>query len=618
MKASAQKYQITTFNPNFIAMPFKLSPVVFFFLFLVAACFPFHQTCAQTERGAFIRLTDPLKESTTSNSATRFIIGSTCTTCKLLINDEPIRVYPSGAFAHAIHLDSGVNTFALLAIDAKGKKKEKRISFQYQPPEAPKPTKDWIIEQFQVFPKGDLWLRSGDPVHFRIKARTGGKLIVQPGNILLHELPDSLTQSMPGIYQGTYIIQSTDTFQKQAWQATLITPSNDSIRKNSNNACSILKENEPFIVETTGRLAYLEYGMGDDRLGGAKMGYLDSAIRLQVVGKIDQDYRIRLTQNRHAFIPIEHVRNLPSGIWPPQSLTGKIKLIGKEKSDLLQLQLFQRLPYHTQQRLDPSMIVLDVFGATNNTNWIDQPDTIREIKRVQLEQIADGHVRLFIYLKHPSFWGHRVYYEGNNLILEVNRAPASLALNNLTIGLDAGHGGSNTGAAGALNIAEKTISLAITQKIDSLLRKAGAKTILTRNTDQTVENRARILFFRDSTPDLLLSIHLNSSSDPFKSAGTSTFYRYEGFRPLSQSIYKRLLELDLPEYGNNGAFNFMLNGPTEYPNALIETLFLSNPEEEMKILDESFQWKMAEKIIAGLQDYLIEQAILREDTNEDQ
>jgi N-acetylmuramoyl-L-alanine amidase len=65
-----------------------------------------------------------------------------------------------------------------------------------------------------------------------------------------------------------------------------------------------------------------------------------------------------------------------------------------------------------------------------------------------------------------------------------------------------------------------------------------------------------------------------------------------------------MLELDLREYGNNGSFNFMLNSPTEYPNALIETLFLSNPEEEMKILDENFQQQMAEKIVSGVEDFL--------------
>jgi N-acetylmuramoyl-L-alanine amidase len=36
----------------------------------------------------------------------------------------------------------------------------------------------------------------------------------------------------------------------------------------------------------------------------------------------------------------------------------------------------------------------------------------------------------------------------------------------------------------------------------------------------------------------------------------------------------------------------------------VETLFLSNPEEEMKILDPAFQQKIAEKIVAGVKDFL--------------
>jgi N-acetylmuramoyl-L-alanine amidase len=48
----------------------------------------------------------------------------------------------------------------------------------------------------------------------------------------------------------------------------------------------------------------------------------------------------------------------------------------------------------------------------------------------------------------------------------------------------------------------------------------------------------------------------------------------------------------------------MLNSPIEYPNALVETLFLSNPEEEMKILDPEFQQQMAGKIVEGMKDFL--------------
>jgi N-acetylmuramoyl-L-alanine amidase len=48
----------------------------------------------------------------------------------------------------------------------------------------------------------------------------------------------------------------------------------------------------------------------------------------------------------------------------------------------------------------------------------------------------------------------------------------------------------------------------------------------------------------------------------------------------------------------------MLNSPIEYPNALVEMLFLSNPEEEMKILDENFQQQIADKIVLGIKDFL--------------
>ena len=52
------------------------------------------------------------------------------------------------------------------------------------------------------------------------------------------------------------------------------------------------------------------------------------------------------------------------------------------------------------------------------------------------------------------------------------------------------------------------------------------------------------------------------------------------------------------------AASFMLNSPIEYPNALVDTLFLSNPEEAMKILDPEFQQQMADKIETGIKDFL--------------
>jgi N-acetylmuramoyl-L-alanine amidase len=100
-----------------------------------------------------------------------------------------------------------------------------------------------------------------------------------------------------------------------------------------------------------------------------------------------------------------------------------------------------------------------------------------------------------------------------------------------------------------------------------------------------------------------VSIHLNStSSDTVQ--GTSTYYRYPGFRPLTISILDRMLSLGLKEYGNVGNFNFALSGPTDYPNALVEVAFLSNPEDEKQILKPAFRKAVAQKIYLGIVDWL--------------
>ena len=295
---------------------------------------------------------------------------------------------------------------------------------------------------------------------------------------------------------------------------------------------------------------------------------------------------------------------MPKGTFTPESLTAKWNVYGDDKYDYVKVGLFARLPYQSFQLTDPSIIVVDVFGATNNTNWITQLQTATEIKKIDYEQVTDDIFRITISLKHAQHWGHLVYYNGNTLIIRVKHQPENLSLNNLTIAVDAGHGGTNNGAVGATGIYEKEITLAVALKLQKVLEKEGAKVIMTRTKEEFFDNKERILFYRDSLPDLLLSVHLNSSEDPFRSGGTSTYYRYIGFRNLSMDIYKHLLELGLKEYGNTGSFNFMLNSPTEYPNALIETLFLSNLEEEEKILDENYQQQMADKIVLGVKDFL--------------
>jgi N-acetylmuramoyl-L-alanine amidase len=64
------------------------------------------------------------------------------------------------------------------------------------------------------------------------------------------------------------------------------------------------------------------------------------------------------------------------------------------------------------------------------------------------------------------------------------------------------------------------------------------------------------------------------------------------------------MKTGLTVFGNVGSFNFTLNTPTELPNVLVETAFISNPEDEMKLLDDDFRLTLAKRITDGIQDFL--------------
>jgi N-acetylmuramoyl-L-alanine amidase len=69
-------------------------------------------------------------------------------------------------------------------------------------------------------------------------------------------------------------------------------------------------------------------------------------------------------------------------------------------------------------------------------------------------------------------------------------------------------------------------------------------------------------------------------------------------------MYDKMLAIGLKQFGVMGSFNFMLNSLTQLPNVLVETAFLSNPEDEMLLLDDGFRNKVAEQIVKGLEEFV--------------
>ncbi len=370
-------------------------------------------------------------------------------------------------------------------------------------------------------------------------------------------------------------------------------------------ADTVIVFHEDSLFRTKGPLAYLNYGLGEDRLGGAKMGYIDSLVLLKTTGRHKDLYRVRLTNQLTAWVPVALVKKDTITKTKIQNLTGNWRAWGDDRYDYVSVPLPERLPYQSWQEVNPSKIIIDIFGATTNTNWITQLQTVSEIQNIDYEQITDEQLRIKIDLKHAQHWGYNIQYQGRRLIISIKHQPQKLKLKYLTVAIDAGHGGTNLGACGLRSkICESVLNLAIAQKLKTQLEDKGATVIMTRDRDTLIGNNDRILNLRKAKPDLLISIHNNSAADTVKIKGTSTYYKHLGFRPLSQAILKRVLELDVDEYGNVGRFNFTLNSPTDYPNVLVEGLFLSQPDDEAKIIDPDFQQDLVSKITKGVEDWL--------------
>ncbi len=368
----------------------------------------------------------------------------------------------------------------------------------------------------------------------------------------------------------------------------------------------------PRVAELVGKHPYLNASLGTDRLGGAKLGFLQPGVTVEITGKVGDLYRVRLSPAMQAWLPEDFARILPFDTALPRSLTGSIVAAGDDSLDIVTIPLARRLPYLSDQRVDPNEIIVDVFGATSNTNWITQQLSAKDIQSVKWDQVASDQFRVTILLKEHQQWGYDIGYDyGTTLRVKIRRPPViddkESVLKGMTIAVDAGHGGDNDGALGATGALEKDITLSIAQHLQDTLTHRGARVVMTRTGDYDIGPTERIDKALSSGARILVSVHCNSvgeSADPLLVQGTSTYYRYIGFQPLASIMYDKMLELGLSQFGMTGGFNFSLNGPTQFPNVLVETAFLSNPEDEMLLTNDTFRARIAHQITEGLEEFV--------------
>lgn len=561
-----------------------------------------------TPKDNYINVIVPENDTTNTSSNVYRLSASTLPGAKVKINGTEYNVYKSGAFCGLLKLNAGMNTFDIVSTDSKGKITNKKIYINKKEAVKYESPKELKIISFTE-PSVNQWVEAGDYVKFQVKATSKCKAIV--GNrIELKETKNS-DGKLTGIYQTLYKVKADDKFLNGKIEVKVTDSTGKSV--NSISECEVLNKTDEFpYVGTVKKTSEwdrpaLSIGLGSDRLGGAKYQYINDGIKLKINGKNGDLYRVQL-DNKQAWIDKENIELNTTPSVLPYSLTGNMYVTGNAKYDSVVVGLSEKLPYISEYDPILKRIKIEVFGAVSNTNWITNYNKTSEINNVYYNQTSKETFVLTIDLKHKQLWGYQIYYKGNNLVVKIKKQPLKPALKDMIVALDAGHGGSdNNGALGSTGSKEKDVNLAMVLELKKQLEKKGAKVLLTRDKDTNINNNKRIYNIMPKNPDLWISIHSNSigyGSNPAETKGISTYYKHIGFRGLSKSIYNRVLGDGLQECGNVGNFNFGPNQPTEYVNALVELGYMSNPEDEILLMDSSFIKKLAGKIIAGTEDFL--------------
>jgi N-acetylmuramoyl-L-alanine amidase len=596
--------------------------ILLFFASSAAAQVNIDPVRPQMPDSLFLHVQIPDKDTIRTYSSHFRIAACTRPEATALINGEQTKVYPSGAFVGLVNLNIRITNLRFTVISVKGDTLWKEFVILRPEPMKNSSHDTLVIENALMEPSQDMWLTAGDVLEMRFKGSPGWEASCEiPGiksDIIMCEQLPKEADGFSGVYVGHYRVKSTDEahdvqivfkLRKSFWSREKVL---------SKAKISFILGETLRIAEVTGNRPYLNAGLGSDRLGGSKLGFLQAGVRLGVTGKIGSQYRVRLSEIMDAWLPEEFAKLLPPDTPLPRSLAGAISATGNGSEDIVTLVLSEKLPYTSEQSVNPNAIVVDVYGATSNTNWISQQLSAKGIESITWKQVAADQYQIIISLLH-SHWGYDIDYAGNLLRVKIHRAPiiASLdsVLSGLTIAVDAGHGGDNHGAIGATGVQEKDMTISMVHYVDSILTAKGAKVVLTRTENDGAAMSERIDKIVRSGARLLVSLHCNSAgdaSDPLALRGVSTYYRHIGFKSLADIMYDKMLAIGLKQFGVVGGFNFMLNSLTQMPNVLVETAFLSNPEDEMLLLDDRFRKKVAEQVTMGLEEYVKKYGITTE------
>jgi len=314
-----------------------------------------------------------------------------------------------------------------------------------------------------------------------------------------------------------------------------------------------------------------------------RLSHLEKDVILKIDGEMYGLYRVVLAENNYAWVNKKSVYEnvVQEDIEPAKLIAKYFDQINHSK--FYKIKLTKRIPYYVEEK--DNELILHLFN-------IDGRESVIPVK-----------------LKY-NLAGYDAYYERDNLVFEVKKKLKLYKfkpLKDITIVIDAGHGGSEKGAVSCLRDNEKDINLKIALYLYKELCKKGATVYMTRFTDEFVSLNDRVKFSNDKQADIFISVHANSlpdGKDPMKERGTSLYYYYNESKPLAEAILNSMV--NKLKTNNDGLYqrSFAVVRNSRALSVLVETAYVINPYDIELLNNEKFQKNCAKAISNGVIEYL--------------
>ncbi len=457
--------------------------------------------------------------------------------------------------------------------------------------------------KFRGSPKGTASFMIGDKGPFKMLERTAADFIGYN--------PVQAALELPGMYEGSYVLQPNDSFDAAPVKVSLKGTDGNTVNLTTDGKFTYKPLSQPRVgIYTAQPLDGISSStqVARNGFGRAYILYPREGSKFVVVGEEASVYRCKIAPGQIVYVRKDRMRLLPEGAPVPNQFFTTIRTKRLENRTQVKFFLSDRVPHSIDHSAQTNSLEVKLFYTNSDIDYIVSANPDPLIRDLRWSQTADPVTTVKIDLKQAQLWGYTVFYEGNTLVIELRDPPSiskSSPLAGQKITIDAGHGGEDSGAVGALRVNEKDIVLAISKQLKASLERRGAIVTMTRETDVEIPLLDRSIIADKAGSSVFVSIHCNAlpdGVDPNKNRGFAAYYFQPQSRALAQTIQDAVRTL-APEIGDDGTHyqNLAVTRPTQMLQTLIETGFMTDKSNLRFLMSQAGQFKIADTIAIGLE-----------------